>query len=96
MKRSPISKKYRIQQQLFQQQQLEAVQEAAAAQSSPDTSIDPVTMLKGLSQEQMVTLLAGLMEKRPEIKNDVRNLMPEPDLTAMEEALNYLVRKLHY
>jgi len=94
VKRSPISKRYRIQQQLFQQVEAVAAAAAAAAASSPDTSVDPATMLKGLSQEQMVGLLTDLMEKRPEIKEDVRNLMPEPDLTAMEDKLNYLKRNV--
>jgi len=102
MKRSPISKRYRAvvqQQQQLLFQQVAAAEEAAAAvaaaaPSSPDTSVEPATMLKGLSQEQMVRLLSDLMEKRPEIKSEVRNLMPEPDLTGMEDSLNYLKRNV--
>ena len=75
--------------QSFQEQQLSESLNSSC--NSPDTSVEPATMLKGLSQDQMVALLAGLMEKRPEIKEDVRNLMPEPDLIAMEDSLNYLV-----
>ena len=61
--------------------------------SSSTMQPDPATLLKGLSRDQMVTLLTGLMEKRPEVKEDIRNLMPEPDLAAMEDHLNYLVKR---
>ena len=67
--------------------------------SSSTIQPDPATLLKGLSRDQMVTLLTGLMEKRPEVKEDIRSLMPEPDLAAMEDHLNYLVREtliFHY
>jgi len=101
VKRSPISKRYRAAQaaaaaaaqQLFiQEQQLSD----SLSSSCPDTTsvVEPATMLKGLSQDQMVALLTGLMEKRPEIKDDVRNLMPEPDLIVMEDSLNYLKRNI--
>jgi len=96
-------------QQLFlQEQQLtDSLNNATSnAGSSPDTTgtssvlssstiqPDPATLLKGLSRDQMVTLLTGLMEKRPEVKEDIRNLMPEPDLAAMEDHLNYLKRNI--
>ena len=78
MKRSPISKRYR----------------GPQPPAEPDNSVDPITMLKGLTQDQMVSLLSDLVQKRPEVKEDLRNLIPDPDLSVMEETLNYLKRNV--
>ena len=67
----------------------------AQPSGSLSEDIDPITKLKGLSQEQMVSLLTELMHKRPEIREDVKRSMPEPDIAAMEENLNYLKRNIY-
>ena len=78
-RRSPITKRFRMMQ---------------ATGNSPE-EIDPITKLKGLSQAQMVTLLTELMQKKPEIRDEVKRCMPEPDIAAMEEHLNYLKRNIY-
>ena len=57
--------------------------------------IDPITKLKGLSQDQLTSLLTELMLKRPDIKEEVKRIIPEPDIAAMEENLNYLKRNIY-
>lgn len=78
-RRSPITKRFRM----------------APAPDSSSEDVDPITKLKGLSQNQMVSLLTELMQKRPEIREDVKRCMPEPDIVAMEEHLNYLKRNIY-
>merc|ERR1712059_149585 len=48
-----------------------------------------------MGQEQMGSLLTELMHKRPEIREEVKRSMPEPDIAAMEENLNYLKRNIY-
>ena len=62
---------------------------------SMNEDVDPITKLKGLSHDQLTTLLTELIQKRPEIREDVKNLIPQPDIVAMEENLNYLKRNIY-
>ena len=91
VKRSPISKRIRGIQ-LNLQTCFELVQQDNSRnEANADTM---VTMLKGLTQEQMVDLVANLIGRRPEIQDDVMDLMPAPDLGAMEDQLNYLKQNI--
>ena len=56
---------------------------------------DPITKLKGLSQDQLTSLLTEIMLKRPEIKEEVNRIIPDPDIAAMEANLNYLKRNIY-
>ena len=40
-------------------------------------------------------VLSKLLDKRPEMKTEVEELMPEPDLAPMEERLAYLKRNIY-
>ena len=62
--------------------------------TSPE-EVDPITKLRGLSQDQLTSLLTELILKRPDIKEEVKRIIPEPDIAAMEENLNYLKRNIY-
>lgn len=86
VRRSPISKRFKM-------------GAACCAHQSPrpDSGCpvpEPAVMLRGLSQDQLVSLLGEMMAKRPDLKEMVREHMPEPDLTGMEELLNTLKRNI--
>jgi len=78
-RKSPVIKRFRMMQ----------------SAGSMNEDVDPITKLKGLSHDQLTTLLTELIQKRPEIREDVKNLMPQPDIVAMEENLNYLKRNIY-
>merc|ERR1712020_207005 len=52
------------------------------------------TLLKGLSRGQLLDIINKLVEDRPDIEDDVRQCLPRPDLSHMEEKLNYLKRNI--
>merc|ERR1712020_855390 len=52
------------------------------------------TLLKGLSRGQLLDIINKLVEDRPDIEDDVRQCLPRPGLSHMEEKLNYLKRNI--
>ncbi|KAG7302263.1 hypothetical protein JYU34_013758 [Plutella xylostella] len=48
------------------------------------------TALKGLSPVQLINMIKGIVDKHPEIEQEVRKTMPVPDLSPLEEKLSYL------
>ncbi|XP_045120288.1 uncharacterized protein LOC123509799 isoform X3 [Portunus trituberculatus] len=52
------------------------------AQSPPEVAI------KGLSQNQLVDVLSHVLYRHPELKDEVSDILPQPDLKEMEEKLN--------
>lgn len=48
------------------------------------------TSLKGLSPIQLIGIIKDIVNKHPEIEEDIRKDMPIPDLAPIEEKLNYL------
>lgn len=62
---------------------------------SPQSSVTTETLMKGLSHGQLVQLVTDLMSARPDIKKEVRELLPNPDLTEHEANLNYLKRNIY-
>jgi len=78
-RKSPVIKRFRMMQ----------------STGSLSEDMDPITKLKGLSQDQLTSLLTELIQKRPDIREDVKRIMPEPDILAMEENLNYLKRNIY-
>jgi hypothetical protein len=59
-----------------------------------DDLLDTPTLLKGLSRDQLMIVLVDLMAKKPELEEDIRQVLPRPDLSQMEEKLNYLKRNI--
>ncbi|CAK1542978.1 unnamed protein product [Leptosia nina] len=48
------------------------------------------TPLKGLSPTQLINMIKRITYKHPEIEDEIRQEMPQPDISPMEERLNYL------
>ena len=63
--------------------------------TSADLAGELVTAARGLSQDQLVQLLSTVINRHPEIANEVSTLMPAPDVGAMEETLNYLKKNIY-
>ena len=91
--KSPLSKKVKIN------------SESKSANSSPSkrskesktqsaSKGDPRVWAKGLSHEQLVALMTGLMDKHPELEEEIASAMPTPDLAAYEDKLSYLKRNI--
>jgi len=78
IKRSPNGKKSKLE---------EISGENACHLSTP-------VLLKGLSRAQLMDVLTDLIQKSPELEQDIRERLPKPDLTHMEEKLNYLRRNI--
>jgi len=55
----------------------------------------PEVAMKGLNQVQLTSLLSSLLDRHPELREEVCQLMPTPDLTPLEERLNYLKRNIY-
>ena len=84
-KRSPNTKKSRL-----------VLEEFSTGDSGdrPQTALSTPTVLKGLSRKQLMDVLKELLDKRPELEEDVRQSLPLPDLSVFEERLNYLKRNI--
>ncbi|KAK3890866.1 hypothetical protein Pcinc_005224 [Petrolisthes cinctipes] len=54
---------------------------------SPSQS-PPEVAIKGLSQNQLVDVLNHVLTNHPELKDEISNILPQPDLKHMEEKLN--------
>jgi len=67
-----------------------------AAHTTPgsDEHLSTPVLLKGLSREQLLNVFNELIIKRPEIEDELRGCLPKPDLSHMEEKLNYLKRNI--
>ena len=77
VKRSPISKKCKIDKDLV----------GSGASST-------LTLMKGLSNAQLIDIFAKIMEDHPEVEEEVAAALPAPDLAVLEEKLNYLKRNV--
>ena len=55
----------------------------------------PEVAMKGLNQVQLTNLLSSLLDRHPDLREEVRQLMPTPDLAPLEERLNYLKRNIY-
>ncbi|XP_045596019.1 uncharacterized protein [Procambarus clarkii] len=49
----------------------------------------PEVAIKGLSKNQLVEVLNRVLTKHPELKDEISNILPQPDLKQMEEKLNF-------
>ncbi|XP_047099481.1 uncharacterized protein LOC124716943 [Schistocerca piceifrons] len=50
--------------------------------------------LKGLSQEQLIGIVQSLIDRHPNLEDEVRDIMPGPDLRPLEEQLSYLKKNI--
>ena len=86
LKRSPSSKKSKL-------------DEFAVATLTPCNAVhedlSTAVLLKGLSRAQLLDVINDLMTEKPEIESTVRKCLPKPDLSHMEERLNYLKRNIY-
>ncbi|VVC98186.1 unnamed protein product [Leptidea sinapis] len=59
---------------------------------TPDVSYKgPIdSALKGLSPTQLINMIKKITYKHPDLEEEIRNDMPAPDLTPLEERLSYL------
>jgi len=55
----------------------------------------PEIAMKGLNQQQLTDLLSSLLCRHPELREEVGQLIPAPDLEPLEERLNYLKRNIY-
>lgn len=84
LKRSPGSKKSRI----------DEFAVATLGEDQGHSELSTPTLLKGLSRSQLLDLVSKLMDDRPEIEAELRQIIPKPDLMHMEEKLNNLKRNI--
>jgi len=59
------------------------------------TGNSPEIAMKGLNQQQLTDLLSSLLSRHPELREEVGQLIPAPDLEPLEERLNYLKRNIY-
>jgi len=59
------------------------------------TGNSPEIAMKGLNQQQLTDLLSSLLCRHPELREEVGQLIPAPDLEPLEERLNYLKRNIY-
>ena len=50
--------------------------------------------MKALTPEQLVGVIGKMLEKHPEIEEEVAKVLPSPDLKHMEDKLVYLKRNI--
>lgn len=62
---------------------------------STASGISPEVAMKGLNQGQLTDLLSSLLARHPELREEVVQLIPAPDLAPLEERLNYLKRNIY-
>ena len=84
VKRSPNSKKSKIDEFVV----------ATLGEDHGLAGLSTPTLLKGMSRGQLLDIINKLIEDKPDIEEDVRQHLPKPDLSVMEERLNYLKRNI--
>jgi len=57
--------------------------------------VNPETAIKGLSHAQLISLMGSILQRHPELVDEVHTMLPSPDLSPMEEKLNYLKRNIY-
>lgn len=55
-----------------------------------DTVAPLDSALKGLSPTQLITMIKRITHKHPQLEQEIREEMPAPDLSPLEEKLSYL------
>ncbi|KAJ4442128.1 hypothetical protein ANN_11994, partial [Periplaneta americana] len=58
-------------------------------------SVGPLqATLKGLSQDQLIDVIQGLVGKHPDLEDEIKESLPAPDIRPLEERLNYLKKNI--
>ncbi|XP_065076035.1 uncharacterized protein LOC135699634 [Ochlerotatus camptorhynchus] len=47
------------------------------------------TLLKGFSQDQLISIITGMVQANPRLEESIRSDLPIPDITSLEEQLSY-------
>lgn len=55
----------------------------------------PETAIKAISKKQLENLVEKLVMNHPELRDEIADLMPTPDLNPLEERLNYLKKNIY-
>lgn len=82
---SPSPHKIKVQSQLVKRQR---------NQHSTSTVSDPEIAIRGLSHNQLVEMLIHIMAEHPHLKQEIKSVMPLPDLTSLEDRLSQLSRSI--
>lgn len=51
-------------------------------------------LLKGLSSDQLITIITGMTRNNPHLENTIRSELPMPDIAPLEEELNHLKKNI--
>ncbi|XP_064087604.1 uncharacterized protein LOC135202251 isoform X1 [Macrobrachium nipponense] len=54
----------------------------------------PEVAIKGLSQKQLVDVLSHVLNRHPELKDEISGILPQPDIRQMEEKLNHMKKTI--
>jgi len=57
--------------------------------------IAPEVSMKGLSHAQLVGLLGTILDRHPEVRDEVEEILPPPDLSPIEDRLIYLKKNIY-
>ncbi|XP_058463015.1 uncharacterized protein LOC131437577 [Malaya genurostris] len=63
------------------------LEEGSINRNKYDIPLD--TLLKGLSQDQLISMITGMVRGNPRLEEAVRSELPIPDIAQLEEQLNY-------
>lgn len=66
--------------------------EAATSRLNPDIPLS--RLLTGLSRDQLINVILRTVRREPHIEDDIRLILPSPDLKPLEERLNQLKRNI--
>lgn len=59
-----------------------------------NTSTPLTTILKGLTSDQLLNIIEGLVRKEPKLEDKIRAELPMPDMKPLEEQLNVLKKNI--
>jgi len=60
-----------------------------------DGRVNPETAIKAITKKQLEMLVEKLLVNHPELRDEVTNLLPSPDLNPLEEKLNFLKKNVY-
>jgi len=61
----------------------------------PGAAVTPETAIKAISKKQLENLVEKLLMNHPEMRGELAALIPTPDLSPLEEKLNYLKKNIY-
>jgi hypothetical protein len=60
-----------------------------------NTSVPLSVALKGMSHDQLIAIIGGLVKEQPELEQKIRSELPTPDISHMEEQLNNAKKNIY-